>query len=96
MNVNYVVELRAEDVAGTTTPVTIVGAPVIIGCGVFRPYNEESFKKDIEDRIDDPEGFDHEAAFQTAWSGDPFDNADWVAENGDGLTYGEKAGNVAA
>lgn len=54
------------------------------------------FKKDIEDRIDDPEGFDHEAAFQTAWSGDPFDNADWVAENGDGLTYGEKAGNVAA
>jgi len=49
MNVNYVVELRAEDVAGTTTPVTIVGAPVIIGCGVFRPYNEESFKKDIED-----------------------------------------------
>jgi hypothetical protein len=49
MNVNYVVELRAEDVAATATPVTIVGAPVIIGCGVFRPYNEESFKKDIED-----------------------------------------------
>ena len=45
------------------------------------------FKKDIEDRIDNPEGFDHEAAFQKAWSGDPFDNADWVAEHGDGLTY---------
>lgn len=44
MNVNYVAELRAEDVAGTTNPDT-----VIIGCGVFRPYNEESFKKDIED-----------------------------------------------
>jgi len=49
MSVNYVVELKAQDVAATTTPVTIVGSEVIVGCGVFRPYNEESFKKDIED-----------------------------------------------
>jgi len=45
------------------------------------------FKKDIEDRIDNPASFDHEAAFQKAWSGDPFDNAEWAAAHGDGLTY---------
>jgi NADH dehydrogenase (ubiquinone) flavoprotein 1 len=45
------------------------------------------FKKDIEDRIDNPEGFDHEAAFQKAWSGDPFDNNAWTKEHGDGKTY---------
>lgn len=43
-NVNYVVELKSEDVAAT-----LAGAPVLVGCGVFRPYNEESFKKNIED-----------------------------------------------
>ena len=45
------------------------------------------FKKNIEDRIDDPSSFDHEAAFQKAWSGDAFDNAEWVKKHGDGLTY---------
>jgi len=45
------------------------------------------FRKDIEDRIDDPESFDADAAFQTAWSGDPFDNKEWVSEHGDGKTY---------
>jgi len=45
------------------------------------------FKKDIEDRIDDPEGYDHDAAFQEAWSGDPFDNSDWVDEHGAGMEY---------
>jgi hypothetical protein len=45
------------------------------------------FKKDIEDRIDNPEAFDHEAAFQKAWSGDPFDNQNWVSEHGDGKAY---------
>jgi hypothetical protein len=45
------------------------------------------FKKDIEDRIDNPAGFDHEAAFQYAWSGDPFNNGDWVKKHGDGKAY---------
>ena len=45
------------------------------------------FKKDIEDRIDNPSGFDHGAAFQRAWSGDPFSNADWVQKHGDGKAY---------
>jgi len=45
------------------------------------------FKKDIEDRIDDPSSFDAEAAFQHAWSGDPFDNAEWVEANGDSMDY---------
>jgi len=45
------------------------------------------FKKDIEDRIDNPAGFDQEAAFQKAWSGDPFSNHEWVKEHGDGKTY---------
>lgn len=45
------------------------------------------FKDDIEKRIDDPESFDHDAAFQSAWSGDPFDNQAWVEEHGDGKTY---------
>eukprot|EP00548_Thalassiothrix_antarctica_P006054 CAMPEP_0194131998 /NCGR_PEP_ID=MMETSP0152-20130528/2580_1 /TAXON_ID=1049557 /ORGANISM="Thalassiothrix antarctica, Strain L6-D1" /LENGTH=493 /DNA_ID=CAMNT_0038826905 /DNA_START=128 /DNA_END=1609 /DNA_ORIENTATION=+ len=45
------------------------------------------FKKDIEDRIDDPSSFDHEAAFQKAWSGDAFDNAEWTDEFGGGKTY---------
>merc|ERR1712150_227952 len=49
------------------------------------------FKKDIEDRIDDPASFDHEAAFQKAWSGDPFDNAEWVSEHGAGLTYAKSS-----
>jgi NADH dehydrogenase (ubiquinone) flavoprotein 1 len=41
----------------------------------------------MEARIDDPSSFDHEAAFQKAWSGDPFDNAEWVAAHGDGLAF---------
>merc|ERR1711957_898629 len=45
------------------------------------------FKHKIEERIDDPSSFDSEAAFQHAWSGDPFDNSDWVEENGDGMDY---------
>ena len=45
------------------------------------------FKKDIEDRIDDPSSFDAERAFQHAWSGDPFDNSEWTEEQGSGLTY---------
>jgi len=49
------------------------------------------FKKDIEDRIDNPDGFDHDAAFQTAWSGDPFDNSDWTQEHGAGMTYSSQS-----
>jgi NADH dehydrogenase (ubiquinone) flavoprotein 1 len=45
------------------------------------------FKKNIEDRIDDPSSFDPEAAFQYAWSGDPFDNKEWVDKQGDKMTY---------
>jgi NADH dehydrogenase (ubiquinone) flavoprotein 1 len=45
------------------------------------------FKKDIENRIDDPDSFDHEAAFQKSWSGDPFANDKWVKEHGGGLSY---------
>jgi NADH dehydrogenase (ubiquinone) flavoprotein 1 len=45
------------------------------------------FKADIEKRIDDPSSFDAEAAFQKAWSGDPFDNAQWTKEHGAGKTY---------
>jgi len=45
------------------------------------------FKKDIEDRIDDPEGYDHDAAFQCAWSGELFDNDEWTTEHGAGKTY---------
>jgi len=48
------------------------------------------FKQKIVDRIDDPEGFDHEAVFQTSWSGDPFENNDWTDEFGAGLTYDDK------
>jgi len=48
------------------------------------------FKQKIVDRIDDPEGFDHEAVFQTSWSGDPFENNEWTDEFGAGLTYDEK------
>lgn len=45
------------------------------------------FKDKIEQRIEDPSSFDSEAAFQYAWSGDPFDNAEWVEKNGDGMDY---------
>merc|ERR1712025_319323 len=45
------------------------------------------FKQDIEDRIDDPASFDSDAAFQKAWSGDAFDNAEWTEEHGGGKTY---------
>jgi len=45
------------------------------------------FKDDIESRIDNPDDFDHDGAFQKAWSGDPFDNDAWVDEHGGGMTY---------
>lgn len=45
------------------------------------------FKKDIEDHIDDPEGYDYKAAFQKSWSGDPFANDTWVKEHRDRRTY---------
>lgn len=45
------------------------------------------FKKDIEERIDNPDSFDPDAVFQKAWSGDPFSNEEWVKEYGDGKTY---------
>jgi len=45
----------------------------------------------MEDRIDNPEGFDYDAAFQKAWSGDPFDNEEWVSKHGDGKTYAQNA-----
>ena len=48
------------------------------------------FKQKIVDQIDDPEVFDHEAVFQTSWSGDPFKNTDWTEEFGGGLTYDHK------
>jgi NADH dehydrogenase (ubiquinone) flavoprotein 1 len=45
------------------------------------------FKKDIEDRIDNPAGFDPEKVFQKAWSGDPFNNSEWTQKHGGGKTY---------
>ena len=45
------------------------------------------FKKDIEDRIDNPQGYDFDAVFQRSWSGDPFSNDDWVKKHGAGRTY---------
>lgn len=45
------------------------------------------FKKDIEDRIDHPDTFDFDKVFQKSWSGDPFDNKEWVNQYGDGKTY---------
>ena len=38
-------------------------------------------------RIDDPEAFDQDAAFQSAWSGDAFENKKWSNEYGAGKTY---------
>ena len=46
------------------------------------------FRKDIEDRIGDPASFDAKKAVQYAWSGDPFDNKEWVEANGDKMVYG--------
>merc|ERR1712241_1028095 len=54
------------------------------------------FKPVIRDRIDDPSSFDHEAAFQTSWSGDPFDNSEWTEQFGAGLTYDKKKKKKAA
>jgi len=45
------------------------------------------FRKDMEERIDDPDGYDHDAAFQNAWSGEAFDNEEWTTEHGAGKTY---------
>merc|ERR1712232_1283602 len=45
------------------------------------------FRKEMEERIDDPDGYDHDAAFQNAWSGEAFDNEEWTTEHGSGKTY---------
>merc|ERR1712151_385799 len=45
------------------------------------------FKKDIEDRIENPDSFDFDKAFQKSWSGDAFDNQAWVDEHGGGKAY---------
>jgi NADH dehydrogenase (ubiquinone) flavoprotein 1 len=42
------------------------------------------FQPVIEERIADPQGFDFEAHFQHAWSGETFANADWTKEFGGG------------
>ena len=46
-----------------------------------------NFKKDMENGIDNPESFDHDAAFRSAWCCDPFDNGEWTEEYGGGQTY---------
>merc|ERR1712176_1260188 len=45
------------------------------------------FRKEMEERIEDPDGYDHDAAFQNAWSGEAFDNEEWTTEHGAGKTY---------
>ena len=65
----------------------MLGIVIGVGAVIVMVAIGEGAQKDIEDRIDNPEGFDHEAAFQKAWSGDPFDNAEWTKEYGDGKTY---------
>jgi NADH dehydrogenase (ubiquinone) flavoprotein 1 len=45
------------------------------------------FQPVIEERIRDPAGFDFEAHFQHAWSGETFANADWVKEYGGGKDF---------
>jgi len=47
----------------------------------------KSFQHVIEERIDNPEGFDPEAHFQKAWSGSEFVNKDWVKAHGGGKAY---------
>ncbi|KAH8075541.1 FMN binding protein [Aureococcus anophagefferens] len=42
------------------------------------------FQPVIEERIADPQGFDFEAHFQHAWSGEKFKNAEWTKEFGGG------------
>ncbi|KAH8087780.1 FMN binding protein [Aureococcus anophagefferens] len=42
------------------------------------------FQPVIEERIADPQGFDFEAHFQHAWSGEKFKNAEWTQEFGGG------------
>ena len=42
------------------------------------------FQPVIEERIANPQGFDFEAHFQHAWSGEAFANADWTKEFGGG------------
>ncbi|KAJ1460893.1 hypothetical protein M885DRAFT_612071 [Pelagophyceae sp. CCMP2097] len=44
------------------------------------------FKHVIEARIADPASFDHDAAFQHSWSGQPFSNGEWTAKHGGGKT----------
>lgn len=47
-NLNYVIELRGVNKAASAAD-TNAATIERIGCGVFRPYNEESAKKDVED-----------------------------------------------
>mmetsp|Transcript_23843 Transcript_23843/g.28670 ORF Transcript_23843/g.28670 Transcript_23843/m.28670 type:complete len:94 (+) Transcript_23843:3-284(+) len=44
------------------------------------------FKNVMEERINDPTAFDHQAAFQKAWSGKPFNNHEWTQQYGAGLS----------
>jgi len=45
------------------------------------------FKTHMEQRIDNPEVHKEELMFQRAWSGDPFNNSEWVKKFGAGKTY---------
>ena len=40
------------------------------------------FRKDVVERIKNPKNFDTDAAFQTAWSIDAFNNKTWVEQRG--------------
>ena len=65
-NVNYVVQLKAQDIANTPA---VANDKQSVGCGVFRPYNEESFKKVIEDIFIPLAGTSGAAAVYTAADG---------------------------
>merc|ERR1712087_744119 len=47
----------------------------------------KNFRTEMEQRIDNKDQFDFDKAFQKSWSGDPFDNKNWVQEHGAGKTY---------
>ena len=51
----------------------------------------QDFKMDVYDTA-----FDHDVAFQSAWSGDPFDNGEWTEEHGGRQTYGAGAKSCAS
>ena len=55
------------------------------------------FQPVIEERIANPQGFDFEAHFQHAWSGEAFANADWTkVRRGQGVLSGPGAHGGAA